>query len=75
MTLNVAHAHDDPRHPGEHKGEDPENVPNEGTRHELLAAVLHRRASRADGDCAHGRYLCKSSPVDPLAGFHVSVRK
>lgn len=39
---NVGRAHDDPGYPGEHKGEKPKHVPNEGTLLKLPAAVLHR---------------------------------
>ena len=56
---NFGRAHDDLGYPGEHKGENPKHVPNEGTLPELLAAALHRQASRADGDRAHVRYFCK----------------
>jgi hypothetical protein len=58
-TINRAHPIVDPRHPGEHRGEYPKHVPNEGTLPELLAAALHRQASRADGDRAQIRYFCK----------------
>src|SRR5450631_4154754 len=51
---NVRRAHDDPGYPGEHKGDNPKHVPNEGTRHELLAAVL-RRPSQQGGWRQRGR--------------------
>ena len=43
---------------------------------ELLAAVLHR-PSQQGGRRPRGRAVSmqESSPADPLAGFHVTVRK
>jgi len=72
---NVGRAPGDPGCPGEHKGDNPKHVPNEGT-HELLAAVLHR-PSQQGGRRPRGRAVSmqESSPADPLAGFHVTVRK
>lgn len=73
---NVGRAHDDPGYAGELKRRNPENVPNEGTRHELLAAVLDCPSQQgARRELSWAVTLQVNSPVDPLAGFHVTVRK